>query len=354
MNDPSHTYPFHCHGTGNQATLFVKVDRWSADTNCKSDKDCPGSYCMDDPTKTKPFNCHAEAPSGETVLYSVINRNHCQEVHVANSQFKGFWDAVGNWKYAHYARGECPPQFNTKDSIKHDVNWPTAMVIKKGIAASFLRNDPTNGNECCGVPCDDTSECSANMFCCPNHHECMDTSTGSTEGPNCDAARDNGCQSTGTAEAVMKVLRGDHKKAKVLHVESKTHCSEVHIPASEYKAFMADKGWSLKAYKRGNCEAAWNNKEQVTRDAKYKGVYYVKRGKKAKVLRNVFQPELGVCSICEEAVKGLVAAAAGGGCGAACAATGCEPCIPYCASICGSIAAGETNAEWICAHIDLC
>ena len=97
MNDPSHTYPFHCHGTGNQATLFVKVDRWSADTNCKSDKDCPGSYCMDDPTKTKPFNCHAEAPSGETVLYSVINRNHCQEVHVANSQFKGFWDAVGNW-----------------------------------------------------------------------------------------------------------------------------------------------------------------------------------------------------------------------------------------------------------------
>ena len=192
---------------------------------------------MNDPTKARPFNCHAEAPSGETILYSVINRNHCQEVHVATSQFKGFWDAVGNWvrstidnsfllidltfasffcflcffppqKYAHYARGECPPQFNTKDSIKPDVNWPTAIVIKKGIATSFLRKDPTNGNECCGVPCDDTSQCSANMFCCPNHHECMDSSTQSTEGPNCDAARDNGCQSSGTATAVMKLLRG--------------------------------------------------------------------------------------------------------------------------------------------------
>merc|ERR1719272_558356 len=154
--------------------------------------------------------------------------------------------------------------------------------------------DPTNGKECCGVPCDDTSQCSANMFCCPNHHECMDSSTQSTEGPNCDAARDNGCQSSGTAKAVMKLLRGDpvknvqcdatsycadgshccfystgavagcctdgytcdvaagtcdqagkksypfmitvdRKKAKVLHVESKAHCSEVHIPAKEYK-----------------------------------------------------------------------------------------------------------------------
>ena len=64
--------------------------------------------------------------------------------------------------------------------------------------------------------------------------------------------------------------------------------------------------------------------------------------------------ELGVCSVCKEAVKGLIAAGAGGACGAACAATGCEPCVPYCASICGSIAAGETNEEAICAHIHLC
>ena len=140
------------------------------------------------------------------------------------------------------------------------------------------------GNECCGTPCDDTSECSANMFCCPNHHECMDSSTQSTEGPNCDAAESNGCQSSGTATAVMKLLRGgdvvDRKKEKVLHAESKTHCNEVHVPKSEYKAFMADKGWSFKGYKLGDCEATWNTKEKVTRDTKYKGVYYVKRGKK--------------------------------------------------------------------------
>ena len=61
-----------------------------------------------------------------------------------------------------------------------------------------------------------------------------------------------------------------------------------------------------------------------------------------------------VCSICEEAVKGLIAAGAGGACGAACAATGCEPCVPFCASICGAIASGETNAEAICADVDLC
>ena len=69
---------------------------------------------------------------------------------------------------------------------------------------------------------------------------------------------------------------------------------------------------------------------------------------------DVVRQEIGVCSICKEAVKGLVAAGAGSACSAACAATGCEPCVPYCASICGSIAAGETNAEAICAHIHLC
>ena len=47
-----------------------------------------------------------------------------------------------------------------------------------------------------------------------------------------------------------------------------------------HKAFMADKGWSFKGYKLGDCEATWNTKEKVTRDTKYKGVYYVKRGKK--------------------------------------------------------------------------
>ena len=216
MNDPSHSYPFHCHGSGNQA-LFAMV------TNCKSDKDCPLSYCMNDPTKSTPFNCHNAAPSGEIVLNGMLDKNHCQEVHVATSQFKSFWAAVGNWKYAHYAHGECASKFNTKDSIKHDVDWPTAIVIKKGEAATLFA-------------------------------------------------------------AVV------NKMEKVLHAESKTHCNEVHVPKSEYKAFMADKGWSFKDYKTGDCKAAWNTKEKVTRDTKYKGVYYVKKGKKTS-LRKIITKE---------------------------------------------------------------
>jgi hypothetical protein len=82
----------------------------------------------------------------------------------------------------------------------------------------------------------------------------------------------------------------DPKKEKVLHAESKTHCNEVHVPKSEYKAFMADKGWSFKDYKTGDCEAAWNTKEKVTRDTKYKGVYYVKKGKKTS-LRKIITKE---------------------------------------------------------------
>ena len=54
------------------------------------------------------------------------------------------------------------------------------------------------------------------------------------------------------------------------------------------------------------------------------------------------------------ATNGAATAGAGGACGAACAATGCEPCVPFCASICGAIASGETNAEAICADVDLC
>ena len=55
--------------------------------------------------------------------------------------------------------------------------------------------------------------------------------------------------------------------------------------------------------------------------------------------------ELGVCSVCKEAVQGLIAAGAGGACGAACAATGCEPCVPYCASICGSCGSGRSASS---------
>mgnify|MGYP006936558677 CR=1 FL=1 len=68
---------------------------------------------------------------------------------------------------------------------------------------------------------------------------------------------------------------------------------------------------------------------------------------------NVTSPQ-STCSICEEAVKGLVITGGGAACGAACAFCGCEPCVKYCASICGSIAGGETNVHYICSLVHLC
>jgi len=41
----------------------------------------------------------------------------------------------------------------------------------------------------CGAKCASSSECGTNLFCCPNHHMCMDKSTKSTRGPNCDKAK---------------------------------------------------------------------------------------------------------------------------------------------------------------------
>jgi hypothetical protein len=37
----------------------------------------------------------------------------------------------------------------------------------------------------CGESCSASSECHANLFCCPNWSLCMDTTTYSTMGPNC-------------------------------------------------------------------------------------------------------------------------------------------------------------------------
>jgi len=37
----------------------------------------------------------------------------------------------------------------------------------------------------CNDACHESSQCSAGMFCCPNHHVCMDSSTGGTWGPAC-------------------------------------------------------------------------------------------------------------------------------------------------------------------------
>ena len=62
---------------------------------------------------------------------------------------------------------------------------------------------------------------------------------------------------------------------------------------------------------------------------------------------------LSVCSICTEAVSGLVAGTSGAVCGVACALLGPEM-VPVCAGVCGSIASGETDAAAICASVDLC
>ena len=37
----------------------------------------------------------------------------------------------------------------------------------------------------CNDACHESSQCSTGMFCCPNHHVCMDSSTGGTWGPAC-------------------------------------------------------------------------------------------------------------------------------------------------------------------------
>ena len=48
-------------------------------------------------------------------------------------------------------------------------------------------SDAVDGDECCGDSCQSDDDCSDGLFCCPNHNECMDTTTKSTAGPNCDA-----------------------------------------------------------------------------------------------------------------------------------------------------------------------
>ena len=45
----------------------------------------------------------------------------------------------------------------------------------------------TAGGACCGTPCTSNGDCAVNLFCCPNHHECMGDDTKSTAGPDCDA-----------------------------------------------------------------------------------------------------------------------------------------------------------------------
>jgi len=52
-------------------------------------------------------------------------------------------------------------------------------------------NPQPSSGKCCMSPCQQSSECGNNLFCCPNHHVCMDNSTSSTVGPNCTACTNN-------------------------------------------------------------------------------------------------------------------------------------------------------------------
>ena len=63
-----------------------------------------------------------------------------------------------------------------------------AMLITIGSTLAFTApRTNVEGDQCCGDQCSSDSDCAAGLFCCPNHLECMDTTTKSTIGPNCDA-----------------------------------------------------------------------------------------------------------------------------------------------------------------------
>jgi phosphopantetheinyl transferase (holo-ACP synthase) len=256
MNDPTHRYPFTCHGSGN----ILKIQ-------------------------------HAAA-APETVLHGSLDKNHCQEVHVANAEFKQFWDAVGNWKYTHYARGNCDSAFDTKDSITHDKNWPTAILIKKGKSSVVGGVDKKNVKVLHEESKDHCSEVHIpkkvyKAFWADKGWSFKGYAHGKCE-------RTWNTKDTVTHDAKYKgvtyVKKGRNKVLTfflgtaidtdtVLHEESKAHCSEVHIPASVKKAFWADKSWSFKSYSNGECESAWTTEDSITRDAKYKDVTYIKKGK---------------------------------------------------------------------------
>ena len=79
---------------------------------------------------------------------------------------------------------------------------------------TIMRNQ-TNGQGCCSDKCRNSDDCSAGLFCCPNHFECMDTTTKSTAGPKCDA-----CQPSAPKQEAEKAC-GDIKAGKYLHLPSK-------------------------------------------------------------------------------------------------------------------------------------
>lgn len=67
---------------------------------------------------------------------------------------------------------------------------PVSCGLCKGSGKSAKAPPPKKvGTACCWEPCKSSGDCSTNMFCCPRYKKCMDRSTGSSGGPNCDKCR---------------------------------------------------------------------------------------------------------------------------------------------------------------------
>lgn len=83
-------------------------------------------------------------------------------------------------------------------------------------AIDFSLVNKTNGEACCSDKCQTGADCGSGLFCCPNHFECMDTTTKSTQGPNCDA-----CNPPVSDVVKPAVSCGAIKAGQYLHPPSK-------------------------------------------------------------------------------------------------------------------------------------
>ena len=83
------------------------------------------------------------------------------------------------------------------------------------------------GAGCCGTPCASNGDCAINLFCCPNHNECMGDDTKSTAGPDCDACGHSGvalkrCGGTSGLNATISSMADAAALAKKYY-EQQTH-----------------------------------------------------------------------------------------------------------------------------------
>merc|ERR1719238_2194829 len=60
------------------------------------------------------------------------------------------------------------------------------QVSEENIESMMQVSGTSAAGQCCRGKCASSNDCGKNLFCCPGHKMCMDRSTGSTRGPNCD------------------------------------------------------------------------------------------------------------------------------------------------------------------------